>query len=52
MFQIKVVEEIKINILYSVTFFQKACRLWDIEKYGEAREVADNMAHPRCMLDK
>jgi len=29
MFQTKVVEKIKPHILYSVTFFQKSCRLWD-----------------------
>jgi hypothetical protein len=28
MFQIKVLEKIKIHILYSVTFSRKSCRLW------------------------
>jgi hypothetical protein len=38
MFQITVVEKIKIYFLYSVTFFKKSCRLWDnVEIYGEAR---------------
>jgi hypothetical protein len=46
MFQIKVVEKIKTNILFSATFFRKSCRLWDnVEKCGWAREAADdNMA--------
>jgi hypothetical protein len=53
MFQTKVVELIETHILYSVTFFRKSYRLWDnVEKYSEAREAADNMAHARCMLDK
>ena len=53
MFNEKVVEEIKIRILCSVTDFRKSCRLWDnVEKYGRARQVTDgNMAHAHCMLD-
>jgi hypothetical protein len=53
-FQMKVVKEIKINILPSVTFSRKSCLLWDnVKNYGGAREAAnDNMAHARCMLDK
>ena len=35
------------------TFFKKSRRFLDnVEKYGEAREAADNMADARCMLDK
>ena len=35
MFQTKVVEQIKIHILYSITFSRKSCRLLDnVEKYG------------------
>ena len=53
MFQIKVTKKIKIHILFSVTFSRKSCRLWhNVEKCGEARQVADNnMADARCMLD-
>ena len=37
MFQTKVVEEIKIHILCSVTFFLKSCLLWDnVEKISRA----------------
>jgi hypothetical protein len=44
MFQTKVVEKIKTHILCSVTFFQKSCRLRDnVEKYGKARRVTDNI---------
>ena len=32
---------------------QKSCYLSDnVEKFGEAREAADNMAEARCMLEK
>jgi hypothetical protein len=50
LFQTKVVEESKIHILCSITFFRKSCRLWDnVEKYGGAREVAyDNIAVFAC----
>jgi hypothetical protein len=52
MFQIKVVDKIETHILCSVTFFQKSCRLWDnVEKYGGAREAADDNMATRCMLD-
>jgi hypothetical protein len=31
--------------------FRKSCRLWDnVEKYGGAREAADNTARARYML--
>jgi hypothetical protein len=53
MFQIKAVEKIKTHILYSVMFFQKLCLLWDnVEKYGGAREAADDKTVARCMLDE
>ena len=53
MFQIKVVEKIKTHILCSVTFFWKLCHLWDnVEKYGGARDDADNMAPARGKLYK
>jgi hypothetical protein len=43
MFQTKVVEKIKTHILYSITFSQKSCRLWDnVEKYGTARQATDD----------
>ena len=53
MFQIKAVEKLETRISRSVTFFRKSCRLLDnFEKCGGAREVAENMAHVRCMLVK
>jgi hypothetical protein len=52
MFQINVVDKIKIHILYSVTFFRKSFRLWDnVEKYGGAREAADDNMAARSMVD-
>ena len=52
MFQMKVVEKMKTHILCSVTFFRKSCRLWDnVEKYGGAREAADDNTAARWMLD-
>jgi hypothetical protein len=40
MFHTKVVDKIKIHILYLITFLQKSCRLWDnVEKYGGAVEA-------------
>jgi hypothetical protein len=54
-FQTEFVEEIKINILSSATFFffRKSCRLWDnVEKYSWACHAThDNMAHAHCMPD-
>ena len=50
MSEIKVVEKIKTHILCSQTFFffGKSCRLWDnVEKWGGAREAAENMAYDR-----
>ena len=53
MFQIKVVDKIKMHISCSITFFRKSCRLGDnVEKYGGARGAVDNMAHARCVLGK
>jgi hypothetical protein len=53
MFQIKVVEKIKTHILCSATFFRQSCRLRDkVEKFGVAREAAENMEPERCMVDK
>jgi hypothetical protein len=53
MFQIKAVDKIKTHILCSVKFFRKSYRLWEnVEKYGGTKQVAENIAHPRCMLDK
>jgi len=53
MFQTKVAEKIKTNILCSVNFFvRKSCRLWDnVEKICRAWQATDhNMAHAHCML--
>ena len=48
-----IVEKIETHILYSVTFFQKSCRLRDnVQKYGGSREAAGNMAPARGTLDK
>jgi len=54
MFQTKVVEEMKTNILCSITFFfRKSCHLWDnvenVCRTGQATD--DNMAHAHCMMD-
>ena len=44
MFQIKVVDKIKIHVLCSITFFRKSCRLWDnVEIYGGATDAADDV---------
>jgi hypothetical protein len=51
-FQTKVVEKIKIHILFSVTLYRKSHRLWDnVEKYGEAREAVDGNMASSFMLD-
>ena len=55
MFQTKVVEKIKTNILCSINVFRKSWRLWDkVEKYGRAGWTTSqyNTAQTRCMLDK
>ena len=52
-FQIKAVEKNKTHILCSVIYFPKSYRLWhNVEKYGEARVNADNMAPARGILRK
>jgi hypothetical protein len=54
MFQIKVLENFKINILCSIIFFsfRKSCLLWDnVEKFGGAREAANDNVAARCVLD-
>jgi hypothetical protein len=53
MFQIKVVEEIKIHISLSETFFLTSCHLWDnVEKYGGAREAADGNMTALCIFQR
>jgi hypothetical protein len=48
----KVVEKLKIYILYSITFFRKSYRLGDnVEKYGGAREAADDSVAAHYMLN-
>jgi hypothetical protein len=43
MFQIKVVEKIKTDLLCSITFSRKSCRLWyNVGKYGTARQATDD----------
>jgi len=54
MFQTKVVEKIKTNILGSKNFFpRKSCHLWDtVDKYGRAGQATDgNMEHAIALLD-
>jgi hypothetical protein len=51
MFHTKVVQKIKAQILCSVTFFLTSRRLRHIvEKYGTARQAAENTAHALCVL--
>jgi hypothetical protein len=52
MFQTKVVEKIKIHILFSVTFFLNRA-LYEIMSKNilERGRPHDNMAHARYMLD-
>jgi len=53
MFQTKVVEEIKIHILCSITFFPLENRafLRYVEKYcTDGQATDDNMARARCLL--
>ena len=52
MFQIKVLEKIKINILCPIIFFPKIVPLWDnVEKFGGAREAANDNVAALCVLD-
>jgi len=42
-FQTKVVDKIKIHILYSVSSSRKSCKLWDnVEKYAWAIQDTDD----------
>jgi hypothetical protein len=50
MFRIKVVEKIKTRIFMFSDFFSENCD--NVEKYGGAREYADNLASARGILDK
>jgi hypothetical protein len=44
MFYTKLVEKIKTNILCSITFFRKSCRLWDnVEKYSGNRGATNDV---------
>jgi hypothetical protein len=48
----KVVEKVKVHILYSITFSLKSCHLCDnVEKRGGAKEVADDNMAARYVLD-
>jgi hypothetical protein len=51
MFQIKVVEKVKIHILFSVTFPEIRAVHENVEKRG-AREVPKYNMVAHCMLDK
>jgi len=53
MLQKNVVEKVKTQILYLITFFlPKSCRLCDnVENILEWGRPHDNMAHVHCMLD-
>ena len=43
MLQTKIVEQIKTNILCSITLFRKSCRLWDnVEKFCRDGHAADD----------
>jgi len=43
MFQTKVVQKIKTNILCSIIFFQKLCHLWDnVQKYCGTRGATED----------
>jgi hypothetical protein len=47
--QTKIVEKIKTQVLYLLTFSRKSCRLWDtVETFGRYRLVTDNNLE-RCM---
>jgi len=53
MFQTKIAHKAETQILCSVTFIRKSCRLLDnVRKYGTAGHATDdNMAHAHSMLD-
>ena len=53
----KIVEKIKIHILYSITFFQKLCCVWDnVQKCGRIRQATDDSIiqcmHIMCWITK
>jgi len=52
MFQTKIVKNVKLHILYSVTFFYKIVPYCDnVEKHSRAGEATgDNMVHAHFML--
>jgi hypothetical protein len=54
-FQLKIVQKIRTQILYSIYifFFRKSCRLWDnVGKYCRVGQATDdNIAHAHCILD-
>jgi hypothetical protein len=42
-FQRKFIEKIKMNILFSIFFFRKSCRLWDnVEKFYRSGQTTDD----------
>jgi len=53
MFQTKVAEKIRTNILFLTRFFRKSRRLWDnVEKYrSDGLATDNNMAQAYCMLN-
>ena len=53
MFQTKVVEEIKIHVLCSVTFFDNraVCEIIWKKYWRDGHFIDDNMAYAHCMLD-
>jgi hypothetical protein len=52
-FQTNVVQEIKIQVLCSKTFFRKSCRfLYTVEEYCTAGQaMGNNMTNAHCMLE-
>jgi hypothetical protein len=53
MFRAKVVEKIKTDILCSVTFSRKSCRLWDnVEKYCTAGHATEMPMRTACWIPK
>jgi hypothetical protein len=48
-FRKKVVEEIKMHILCSITVFRKSCHLWDnVKNVYRTGQTIDDMAYARC----
>jgi hypothetical protein len=53
MFRIKAVEKIKTHFMFNNGFSKNRYHSCDdVEKYGGAREAADNNIAAHCMLDK